>query len=224
MYDGEPVEQEQVEALAERQAERIEAVLDDGAPGLSTRIVRLNIPGENMVEDAYTVRDGEALRRANETLTAFETAQEIADDAEMIDQYRFEQLVLGDLTTSETPMSFYSGRLTTLPDEDAASDYMAAVIDRLGESGVEELEAAEDVPSLGDEAAAFTYQYTRSDGNDFNVYRLYMRVGDVVVNFGLATTEEPDIEDMNELAELQVACLTGEEDCLDPVRVPAGLR
>ena len=223
-FVGTPVDQEQVEALAERQAERIEDGLAGDGPGLSNLMARFDVPGTNALWDSYAVRDGEASWESTETEDAFEERQDRVEDEEVVDQYSIEQLVLGDtLPEFAAPLIFYNSRLSRLGDEDAAEDYMAAAIDRLASSSAEDLEELGELPIDADEALGFTYRYTNA-GVDFETYRIYLRVGEYVLTLAVNTSEGLETEPIDELAELQIACVSGEESCVDPVRVPAELR
>lgn len=211
-----------VEALAERQAARVEDILGGDGPGLSQQIVRLRVPGENAISDGYAIVDAEPLRAFDETAAAFDARRATPAGSGMVDQYLLEQQVLGTLSSSERPLAFYVMHLTRFVDEDGASAYLRGAADRLAQGGREDVKEVPGAPDLGDGTAAFTYRHTRPDGVTFDDYRIYVRNGSDVFSMAFNTTEALEPAGVDGLAALQLACLEGTA-CLDPIPVPATL-
>jgi hypothetical protein len=224
-YDATPPEAETVEGLAERQADLVEAVLEDGGAGLSQLILRLEVPGRNAILDLYTVQDGERFRRADETADEAAENQAVAEDFGIVDAYTVEQQILGDaLDSADLPVAFLPTRVVRFADEDGASAYLRDAVDRLQEGSANDLEEVGDVPEFGDEVAAYTYTHTRSDGVVFHDYRIYIRVDADFFTMAINTTEDIDLEAVNELAKFQADCLSGDASCLEPQEIPRPLQ
>jgi hypothetical protein len=214
-------EQAAVEALADSEAARIEEVIAGHAPGLSGRILRLEVPGANSITDHYSIVGGVPVRRYDETTEEFGQRRNAPAETGMVDQYLIEQQVLGTLGTSQPPLAYYPVGLTRFLDEGAAAEFIDSAPDRLAGGGREDLSEVE-APELGDQSAAFTYRHTRGDGVAFDDYRVYARVGSEVFSMAFNTTEELDPAAIDALAAIQVACLEG-ATCLEPAPIPSTL-
>lgn len=216
-------EQEVLEALAERQLERIETVLDEGAPGLGNLVVRLDIRGENAIWDSYSVRDGDALRWYDDTDETLDAAQEWVSDNGIVDEYVLQQVVVGHPPEwDEPPLTYLLAQIIEFEDEDSAADFVATSVENVEASSFTNIEEVEDVPEVGDEIRGFTYKHVNQDVS-FNDYRIYAHVGSTFFTIAINTTEEVDFDAMNDLIELQAACIEGDESCVEAIPVPEEL-
>ena len=179
-FTGFAPEQETVEELAVRYQERIDAVLDGGAPDLSGRIVYFDAPGVQWTTAMYSVRDGRRLFRDSDTPSSAAESQATATAAGIVDQFQVEQQLGGEPGASAPPLAFYTARIVTFADAGTASRYISDSVARLTEAGASDLTPVSGTATAGEEVFAYTYTHQRDDGVLFNDYRFYARTGSTV--------------------------------------------
>ena len=213
-WDGEDVDLDEVVALAERLLERIEAVLDGEAPGLSTRVVRL--AGEPLVyADGYEYLDGEAMNRfLDQTEDDWDLAAEAFEDRGVLAAYDY-LIFYGE----ETDAPGYRAYLELFEDEDAASAFVTDFVEAREDDAFAELEIDDEADELGDESLAVAVEF----GDDAGfAYVMVVRVEETVVSVWVYGPEPPDADLAAELAEEAAACLA-DGDCLEPIPAPEEL-
>ena len=212
---GEP-EVAEAEALAARLLERIELVLNDGAPGLSNQVVRLT--GEEVASsvDSYLILDGDAIPIYRETARDTKAREQDAADADVTDAYWLREQIVA---RGEVPKVIvrYVVELRRFVDDVAARDWLAGVeqdIEGIGD--YEDLVIDEDAPTFGDESLAFSA--TSANGTDR--YRsVSLLVGATVAWIDVVGSEMPPATAVEALAEAQAACLE-EGGCPEPLPLP----
>ena len=215
---------EVAEALAERFVERVEAVLEDGAPGLSLRVARMDAPRPmTFVEaDRYLALDGDAF-----AFYGFRSADErrfdrLVREWGILDLYSFEQSIpTGSDDDPEDP--YYLMRLYRFQDEGAAEFWMVDALAAVeNDSTMERFEPVGGLDDLGDESAVAEI---REDyrGGVLDGYAIVVRVGNVVAELRLMSGDGVEVDTALELMDVQIGCLE-DGPCPDPMHEPDGLR
>ena len=220
LFSGFAPEQTTVEALAALQQERIESVLANRAPDLSNRIVQFDLPGTRSITAVYGIRDGQRSFRDSDTPASAAESQAMATAAGIIDQFQVEQQLGGESAGSAPPLAFYTTRIVTFAEADAASDYIADSVARLTEGGATNLTPVSAVAAAGEEVSAYTYTHQRDDGVQLNDYRIYARTGSTVFTFPINSTRQVDQAAIVAVAALQASCLAGTASCEAAFAVP----
>lgn len=198
---------EEVEAIGQLLEAKMASVIEAGAPGLSTRALRFESDGENVVyiDDFYARRGDETLPLYGDAARATADADQSGDDSGMLDVYSLEQWIGrdGDYAID------WNVNVRTFEDEVAASDWLFDV-PGLAEStsDVSEFEQADD-PELGDEAIAFTYVHPGTYGEeDFSWSDTLVRIDDTVVTISIGRLGGPaPAELVDELIGAELECL-----------------
>ena len=222
-FTGFAPEQATVEALAARQEERIDSVLADGGPGLSSRMVYFDVPGTQSITAVYGIRDGQRVFRDSDTVSSAAESQATATAAGIVDQFQIEQQLGGEAGGSEAPLAFYTSRIVTFAASDAASAYIADSVARLTEGGSTNLTPVAAPTAAGEEVSAYTYTHQRDDGVQFNDYRIYARTGSTVFSIAINSTGQVDRAAMDAVAALQASCLAETASCAAGFAVPPSL-
>jgi hypothetical protein len=228
--EGEPeVAESDAQTLAALLCDRMEAGLDEGGPGLANHVVRL---ADDAYHTVYEVRSDKYLRVAGEDLplgweSAGAFADRVANTGDAIDAYELSQFIQeANIAAPDLPYQVgWTSRVYRFADDEAAADWLddraddvETSLDRTTTSAVGDVKVIQDAPVLGDESFTVVYTEEATDGFTTQEYRIYARVGAVVidVSLGAAVSEDLPIEALQALAEVQVACL-GTTDCLAPV-------
>lgn len=209
-----PLAEDDIQALATRLLERIEAVIADGAPDLSTKVLRWQGVGLSDADlDNYLKIDGEAYEALGDS--ADERADDLVQYEDATDRYAYEAALTDTLFQSTTVVRFSS--------EDAASDWVQGAYDRADEDRAadEELEEVADAPTFGDESVALRYVSPAGD-QEVELYGIIIRVGDVAVGVGVASLDALDPAGVFAMAEAQMACYDA-GDCTASMPLPAGM-
>jgi hypothetical protein len=206
--DEEPTIAE-VEALAGRLRERIASVVAEGAPGLSTRVVRFEAFDDGPVNfglDFYSQVDGVAL-------PVYANLPGEPPPAPMIDAYTY-QVPVAYAGAAEYVVGSYVNRFAG--DEEASAWLRATALQFAAIAGV----TVEDVTMLGDEAIRFE-QADEGDGGEYQIVSVLVRVGADVGQVLIVGTERPPADAATELAQAQVRCL--QDGCPGSQAVPVAL-
>ena len=166
----------------------------------------------------YIALNGQMFPTVGDTFDDLAEAQEEVDASGIVNSYVVSQSVGETEVGAYDGTLWFAGRTRTFVDEDHAADFLAdtgAALEADGYTGIEELD---DLPELGDAAAAYTY--TGTDGNEAAI--VYVQVEAQVFSVRLGSTTEPVPEAVLELAELQLERV-GSGDCADALPVPQGL-
>ncbi len=209
-----PFETDDIQALATRLLERIEAVLADGGPDLSVKVLRWQ--GTGLADpdlDNYLMLDDETYEALGDS--AEERADDAVDYEDATDRYAYEAALSDRLFQSTTIVRFSA--------EDAAGAWVQGSFDRASDDQDAEtvLEEVTDAPSFGDESVALRYT-TPSGDEEVTVYAVIVRVGDVAIGIGVASLDELDAADVWAMAEAQLACYEA-GDCTVAAEPPAGI-
>ena len=219
----------ELEALGQRQLERIERVLATGSPNLPSLLLRLGddplaatadysegyrlLAGE--VPPYYAGRDDDLIADPA-LLTGADAAYELEESFQ-----RGEELTTGDY--------YFLTRLFAFPDESTAVDFLASRPDALATGGFLKVSdaapgAREDLlpgeaTDLGDESLAFSFVRAFTDESQGVGYEVYVRVGETVAAVSLEGPQDMPLEQVTELAAAQAACLEA-GSCPDALPVP----
>jgi hypothetical protein len=209
-----PMETDDIQALATRLLERIEAVLAGSAPDLSVKVLRWQ--GVGLADpdlDNYLVLDGEAYEALGDT--AEERADDTAQYQDATDRYVYEAALTDTLFQSTTVVRFSS--------EDVAGDWVQGAFDRAEEDRDAETELAvvRDAPAFGDESVVLRYTTPAGD-QEVVVYGVIVRVGEVAIGVGVASLSALDAAGVWAMVEAQLACFDA-GDCTDSAPLPAGV-
>jgi hypothetical protein len=221
-YAGEEPAVAEVERLGARLLERIEDGVAGEAPGLGSRVLRLqNTEFDVLYEvrsDHYLRLDGEELPLDYEDAETVAARSEAAGDA--IDVYGFNQFVQEvDAVDPSLPYQMgWSGTLYRFADDEAAADWLAGGLELIeretygGEVTVQDLEELPDAPAFGDESVTVSYLAEYRDGYVAQAYRVQARFGAVVVDAMLAASAGVDLPfaAFEALAAYQAACDTAD--------------
>jgi hypothetical protein len=202
------------QALASRLIERIDAVLADGGPGLSFKVLRLQGIGLGDPDlDNYLKLAGDAYLGLGETDE--ESGARTASFAEASDLYQYEALV--------TKTLFQQVDLAVFPAARLASTRVQRTLVRARAELPSEatVGVVADAPAFGDESVVLRVSVT-IEGDQFVGYGVVARHGSRVVGFALISLGDLSLAGFLELAAMQVACLVGDA-CLESVPLPAGL-
>jgi hypothetical protein len=214
-WSGEEPDLADVEALGERLLERVESVLEEGAPGLGAQVLRLTGPALVLSADYYVVLDGAALPLSGQAPRDARARDRAAAEIDQTDGYRFwQQLAPGG--DDQADDVWYLAELLRFEDEDAASNWIGDTEDRIAANeDLTDLEVEES--SAGDEALFYAVETVDGDTN----YRsVVIRVGATVATIDLSGPEAPPGAAIAALAAAQVACLE-DEGCPEPLALPA---
>lgn len=212
-YLARELDSAEIEGLAEQLLARMEAVRSGEMPDLGQRVLRFAGPTYN---DSYTRIDGMYIPRHGETaeMTAEGQARSNAQAS-----YAQEQDVEG--TAQGAYLITHVLQFATL--EDAAAYDMDAVRQRLADDPTFNVDDIQDSPGPGDAARIFHYTYADdSEYAGWGGYGIVAQSGPwvIVLYLELPADFAPDIA--VELAEMQLACATG-DPCPDELPVPASL-
>lgn len=236
-YQDQAPDLDDVQAIGEKQLERVEDGFEGDAPGLSNHVLRLADPEYlqpyEIRADQYFRLDGEDfLRFWDSDSEPFKRAA-LAGDA--VDAYEFAQFFQGvEVDGSDIPFQGgWQSVIYRFASEQDAADWLVARSEHLDASlaysdavEVKDVELIEDAPVVGDES--FTISYLEDDGSgcgcgDENV-RVIARVGAIGLDMSIGTAEGNvlPLDAIASLAALQVDCISG-ADCLEPVVVTDAL-
>jgi hypothetical protein len=223
----------ELESFGRRQLERIETVRAAGAPNLPNLVLRV---GDDPREAAVSYSEGYRLLDGN--LTPYYGGFEddiLADPAATtgaVAAYELEEAFqFGEEPAPGDP--YLLVRLYLFPDEATAAEFMASRPDALAtggfalatdaapEAGSEPLPGA--VTELGDESLAFSFVRAFNNGDRFEGYEVFVRVGEMVAAVSLEGPPDMPLEQVTEIAAAQAACLEVGA-CPDALPVSAVLR
>jgi hypothetical protein len=167
---------EEIEALAERQLDRMIDVRDDGSTGIEHQLLRFDSDGQFVYYNAdyYTRIDDEISPRYGQDVDLLEGIDEAEQSFGMTDAYRLVQTIGSN---GETYV-FWGAQVRLFDDEDGAADWVGSAADWLetiGAEGVEEIDA--DL-ALGDETAVASY-VSGSEDAQFYTIAIFVQVGDI---------------------------------------------
>jgi hypothetical protein len=207
------LESAEIEGLAEQLLARMEEARSGEMPDLGQRVLRLAGPTYN---DSYTRLDGTYFPRHGET--AEETAEGQAR-SNAVASYAQEQ----DIEGTAQGAYLITHVLKFATPADAAAYDMAAVRDRLADDPTFIVDAIQDSPGPGDASQIFHYTYADdSDYAGWSGYGVVAQSGSSVIVLYLELPGDFAPGMAVELAEMQLACATG-DPCPDELPVPASL-
>jgi hypothetical protein len=210
----EPLESGDIEAIATRLLERIEAVLADGGPGLSVQVLRWQ--GVGLADpdlDNYQLIAGEAYEALGDS--AEERADDVVTYEDAIDKYVYEAALTDTLFQASTVIRFTS--------EAAAGDWVQGSYDRAVEDQEPgtELEERTDAPAFGDESVAVRFLVPAGE-QELVAYGAIVRIGEVVIGVLVGSLATLDADTVWTMAEEQLECFEA-GDCTHAAALPEGL-
>lgn len=199
------------EALGHTVLQRVADGLDGNHPGLSSTIVRLDVPAIGSFYDTYGTISGEVVC-PTEVLVADECAsfQDLVDDYNEIDRYN---LMVNILTDDDDADAFVSVTLRTFEDEESAE----ARFDELSESWTTDSTDLEDL-DFGDESIRWS-----EESDTVTSETVLVRLDDTIFEISQRATYAIDPEGLQELASFQISCIEGNASCIDPIAIPDSL-
>lgn len=208
------IDQAEIEELATLLLARIDAVRNGEMPDLGERMLRF---AGKTYSDSYTRLDGVALPQ--HTVTAEQTAElQARSDAQAI--YTRDQDIEGAAQPaylSTQLLQFASPEAAAALDVDALNQRFA------GDPFYSDVAAVAGAPTLGDASTIFGYGY--ADDTDYAGwlgYNIIARSGPAMVIMQIEQPGGLALETAVELAELQLACATG-DPCPEEQPLPASL-
>ena len=203
-WQGDEPEVDEVEALAERLLERIEATIEDGGPGLGTQVPRLAGDGIVTTADQYALLDGEAIAGFGESPDEARGRARAAADVDQTDGYRlWQQLFAGEEEPDDDV--WYQVDVWRFADEDAAADWLAGTEDRVeSNQDLTNLDLDDGPAAAGDESIVYTVE---TEDGSVRFRSVALRVGNTVAVIDLSGPETPPAEAVEALAEAQADCL-----------------
>lgn len=208
------LESTEIEGLAAQLLARIEAARRGEMPDLGQRVLRFAGPTYN---DSYTRLDGVYIPRHGETA---EVTAEMQGRSNARATYAREQDIVGSAQNAY----LFTQILQFASPEDAAAFDMDASRQRFADDPTySTVDAITESPGIGDDSQIFHYAYAdASDYAGWNGYGISARSGPSVIILYLELPSDFAPEAAVELAEMQLACVTG-APCLDELPVPASL-
>jgi hypothetical protein len=209
-----------VEALATRMLERVEAGLAGDTPELSMRTVRLENgnPPTFIYYDWYEIFEGTVMPYLGQDEEILAPLIEETEEFGITERYRIDQIIQTD---EEDPVGYGNPymvvRVSQFADADAAADWVAGAADRMAENNrYPEIKAIEDLDEIGDSSAAARYAFAIDEETTVTGHVIFVQVDDAAFSLEV---DAGDLDGVAELAEIQVACL---EDgaCAELVPVP----
>ena len=231
--DEEPVvpEVDEVQALGERLLERIEDGVDGAGPGLSYRVLRLDVANvtENVEADFYDGIDGTALRCYCESEEDHAARAAGMDRRGLLDTYHFEQWLPNGRDAHDGD-PYLVARLIHFEDDDAAETWLDEVA--LGVAGsspsvtdFEPLDDPDDLERIEDLGDGAVGAYVEMDWHGAREgYVVIVRVDDVIALVKADSSAGVELDVVVDLAETQIDCLQAEGGCPEPAPVPNDLR
>jgi hypothetical protein len=210
-----PLPSADLETLAERQIERMDAVLADGGPGLSYKVLRFQGLGLNDPDiDNYRKIDGALYGSLGDTDE--DAANDSQDYQDATDWYRYEAAI------TESLFQFTS--VAQFPSDDIASAWVQDAFARTERNRTPDmtLETVSDTPSFGDESVLLRV-VSPIEGGEAIGYAVFARFGDQAVSFAFISLGEFTADAAVALAAAQTACFeTG--NCAESAPVPEAVR
>lgn len=206
---------DEVEALGERLIDRIDDVLEDGAPGLDMIPLRMESDGQLslITEDAYYHLDGETQATYREDPDQVESRHEEYEDWEVVAAYALDETFFGD----DGLQIWWSVRLRLHESEADAEAWQADEPERsLAWFEHEDLDS-EELSDIGDAAVLATYTQTF---NGLKATAVFFRSGEITAGVYMFTPDDYFDEDVViDLAEQQLECIEA-GGCLSEVPIP----
>lgn len=206
-----PPAPEAIVELAKTQITRTEQVVQSGGPGLSTTILRLDVPIGDRWGDNYIAMDGLSICRQTFQLVgpdACEESQAKLDERGEVTRFRNRQLVRADNILGD-PLGYYANVIITFKDETAAEAYMASYPDVLAEFEGNPADLIMHEVKLGDEAIGSTWTLPN---DEWLLSQINVRVSNTVIRMEHQVRNDsrsvwaPEIpEDLTILMETQLA-------------------
>lgn len=201
-----------VQALGERQLERMERVLADGGPGLSVTVLRWR--GSSFDDpdvDNYLKLDGKLFMGLGDTDQDTAIATETYRDA--TDWYRYEA-ALSDSTFQYTSV-------TRFPSASLAGEWVRTAFDRTDKNRPTDstLEQVSAVPSFGDESVVLRVT-TPVEGGEASGYAVFVGIGDEAFSLAIISLNGLDVADITAMAAAQVGCFEA-GNCAEAAPLPA---
>jgi hypothetical protein len=200
-------------ALGTDLAERIAAVVEEGAPGLGHSMRRVEAEGQVINWDWYQRLDGETRRGYYDSDDAYEAADQRWETGGVTDVYRVAQ----ELPAAEAsdPPYWYVASLLRFEDETAAATYLEKRPQAFADeppAGYADVEILDAEP-FGDGAALLSFAQERDDDGDGSGFIYYAQVGDLLVYVELSGVPDVPLAAIEALVESQLACLEEEGPC-----------
>jgi hypothetical protein len=209
---GETLDAAEIEALAERQIERMDRVLAGEAPGLSFKTLRWQGLGVSDPDlDNYLKLDGQMYVGLGDSEEDAANAAEIYRDA--TDYYRYEA-TLTDATLQLTSIAQF-------PGDDVAAAWVRDAFARTEKNlptGAS-LDEVADVPSFGD-ASVVLKVTSPVEGGSATGYAVFVQFGDQAISLALISLDDLDVANVTAMAADQVACFEA-GDCSESVPLPS---
>lgn len=216
----EPAElvQEDLEAIAERQYEKIVAGLegDLDVPNLSQQTISFEdeILDLQVLTDFYQVMDETHVRTVGEDEDFVATEDELIESFGI--EYAYEHFVSG--LDVEDPAVYVVVREHS--SRRLAGDFVDDTIDRLDRSGYyADVEVIEDAETFGDDSIALSYTYEVSADFEVEGVLVVFRIGSTTASIQIDSVAGESLDTLMPLAEAQVACIE-DEGCEDLLEFP----
>jgi hypothetical protein len=209
---GETLLAADIEALAERQIERIDRVLAGDAPGLSLKVLRWRGLGINDPDlDNYLKLDGTMYAVLGDDESDIAISAENYQDA--TDYYRYEAALTESLFQFTSVVQF--------PTDDVAAAWVRDAYARTDRNRTADttLEQVTPAPSLGDESVVLKAT-TPVEGGTAYAYAVFFQVGDQAVGLAIISLSDLDIANVIAMAADQAACFEA-GDCTESAPLPS---
>lgn len=221
-FTGDDPSESDVEHLATRLVDRIEAGSETETAQLERQTLRLSGDGVSPISDYYTATDGRPRATAGQSASDVAADAEDLSDAGMTDEY-FARQQVATFGTPTRDTYFYSS-VQQFFDEDAASAYLQATEDRLADDDTfDDLEQIEGLREYGDDSIAFGQTYHVASEDLVLQYEMYfVQVGSKVADIELIAPDWTPYGALEDLAAAQAECLE-QDACAESVPLPPAL-
>lgn len=215
--------------IAETFSDRIETVVDGGAPDLFSMMLR--VQGTDDVafqghDEQYMLLDEEFQYFIGDTEEVAGPIRDFWADAGVENAYRSASFLVPSTAGPDAIGTSYINRIYDLGSERRAKQFVEEATQMFIETGAPDgytdIELLDDLPHMGTEVTGVSYSFPISDGIESTGYRIWARSGNYVFSMESDALDGVDVEILTELAEEQIDCLESERFCR-PIDVPEGL-
>jgi hypothetical protein len=207
------------EALADRLLERIELGMDGETPGLSTQVIRIQLPGGGAggTLDMYELLDGSIFPYIGKSDASLNELTEQVEDYEIMTRYRVEQPLSSETGAVNDPEGPYLVlRVSQFGDDLQAAGWVSDAADRMeADPDMISVEIVDDTNTLGDAFLGVAYEI---DYGDVTVsgHAVYLQFGEIAFS---VEVDNAELDSVIALATAQLECLEDGE-CLAPIPIP----
>jgi hypothetical protein len=192
--------------MGETLAGNIDEGLRGDGPGLSAKIVRLDVNYQLSAYDGYWLIDGKGIPTWNDTderlakrLSSYEGADAVYGVSQSISQEQGAPIV--------------GWRAVEFPDSAAASDWVEQYLDQLAANGDWRLTPDAGASTYGDSSRTAAYEYQTSDGDTFYGMAIVTHFGSLGVALMIEARDEVPVSIAEALMETEVDCVAGPDPC-----------